>query len=287
MLAERRAAARRGQNQAPVPALASTAAASRASKTTRAANALSTNALPTCLIRPPRDPARHVHDLDDVDRSHGRTCCGLTRPRPARTSAGKLEALPLRECRLETGVVDRTPGAFLQLGAASPARAASSRLVGHPDDEVRPQPPGRGPLSRTRVHAVSGSSVVPLGPTRCPCPSTADTAVEARRPAAVLNCPRPASASCQSCHSQSRSSPESRWSQGSTSLSVALAGGEPVEVDALRPSTSAALRPSAVGEVLAPAVEPAAVAPHLQDHRADPAVAAGEQPSMSDGWPSW
>ena len=39
--------------------------------------------------------------------------------------------------------------------------------------------------------------------------------------------------------------------------------------------------PAVVGEVLAPAVEPAAVAPDLLDDRADPAVAAREQ-SLDD-----
>ena len=85
-------------------------------------------------------------------------------------------------------------------------------------------------------------------------------------------------ASCQSSHSQSRSRPASRWSQGSTSAysrsrmvyqsrstgvsaSADVAGGDP----------------AVVGEVLAPAVEPAAVAPHRLDDPADPAVAAGQQ----------
>ena len=49
------------------------------------------------------------------------------------------------------------------------------------------------------------------------------------------------------------------------------------------PASAASARPdpAVVGEVLAPAVEPAAVAPDLLDHRADPAVAAGEQ-SLDD-----
>src|SRR3712207_7086358 len=58
----------------------------------------------------------------------------------------------------------------------------------------------------------------------------------------------------------------------------ALAGGEPVEVDAERRQLpGGGRRPPVVGEVLAPAVEPAALAPHPLDHPADPAVAAGEQ----------
>src|SRR4029079_1763798 len=57
---------------------------------------------------------------------------------------------------------------------------------------------------------------------------------------------------------------------------VALPGGVPVEVD-IDHGPRAALQPPVVGEVLAPAVEPAAVAPDLLDDGADPAVAARQQ----------
>ena len=59
---------------------------------------------------------------------------------------------------------------------------------------------------------------------------------------------------------------------------VALADGVPVEVDAgVGERAPAGGHPAVVGEVLAPAVETAAVTPHLLDHGADTAVAAGEQ----------
>src|SRR5215207_11251002 len=58
----------------------------------------------------------------------------------------------------------------------------------------------------------------------------------------------------------------------------ALAGGEPVEVDAEGPQLLLRRRrPAVVGEVLAPAVELASVAPDPLDDPAHPAVAAGEQ----------
>src|SRR5215217_5436053 len=58
----------------------------------------------------------------------------------------------------------------------------------------------------------------------------------------------------------------------------ALAGGEPVEVDAEGCQlVGGRRRPALVGEVLAPAVEPAALAPDPLDDPADPAVAAGQQ----------
>ncbi len=60
----------------------------------------------------------------------------------------------------------------------------------------------------------------------------ADPAVEAGDPPAVVELLPRRSASCQSAQSHSLSSPESRWSHGSTSASLALAGGVPVDVDA-------------------------------------------------------
>src|ERR671920_1275047 len=59
---------------------------------------------------------------------------------------------------------------------------------------------------------------------------------------------------------------------------AALAGGVPVEVDPERRELGGrGGGPALEGEVLAPAVEPAALAPHPLDHPADPAVAAREQ----------
>src|SRR3712207_9497292 len=59
---------------------------------------------------------------------------------------------------------------------------------------------------------------------------------------------------------------------------AALAGRVPVEVDAEgRELGGRGGGPALEGEVLAPAVEPAALAPHPLDHPADPAVAAGEE----------
>src|SRR6478735_1515248 len=57
----------------------------------------------------------------------------------------------------------------------------------------------------------------------------------------------------------------------------ALAGGEPREVDpgALE-GTLRRRDPPVVGEVLAPAVEPTTVTPHLLDDATDPTVPAGE-----------
>src|SRR6478672_6118116 len=57
-----------------------------------------------------------------------------------------------------------------------------------------------------------------------------------------------------------------------------LAGGEPGQVDAgAVEGARRGLGPAVVGEVLAPAVEAAAVAPDLLDDRADPAVTTREQ----------
>src|SRR4029079_1255033 len=59
---------------------------------------------------------------------------------------------------------------------------------------------------------------------------------------------------------------------------VALAGGVPVEVDAGAGQGALAGRePAGIGEVLAPAVEAAAVAPDVLDDPAQAAVAAGQQ----------
>src|SRR3954469_9021792 len=56
---------------------------------------------------------------------------------------------------------------------------------------------------------------------------------------------------------------------------LALAGGEPGEVEPrARERALGALGPAVVGEVLAPAVEAAAVTPDLLDDRADAAVPA-------------
>src|SRR5204863_9936390 len=55
----------------------------------------------------------------------------------------------------------------------------------------------------------------------------------------------------------------------------ALAGGEPLQADP-RQLLFGGPRPPLVGEVLAPAVEAAAVAPDPLDHRADPSVAPRE-----------
>src|SRR5690606_20118718 len=65
---------------------------------------------------------------------------------------------------------------------------------------------------------------------------------------------------------------------GEDLLVGALAGGVPVDVDAERgEGLVGAGHPAVVGEVLAPAVEAAAVLVDRADHRADAAVAAGQQ----------
>src|SRR6185295_5006190 len=63
-----------------------------------------------------------------------------------------------------------------------------------------------------------------------------------------------------------------------------LARGEPLQRD-VRQLLGRRRGPPLVGEVLAPAVEPAAVAPHPLDHGADPPVAPREQALDQRGLP--
>src|SRR5262249_61575709 len=57
-------------------------------------------------------------------------------------------------------------------------------------------------------------------------------------------------------------------------VGVPLTRGVPADV---HPGQLSGAQPAIVGEVLRPAVEPPAVLPYRLDHRADPAVAAGQQ----------
>src|SRR5437016_2004096 len=108
----------------------------------------------------------------------------------------------------------------------------------------------------------------------------ADAAVEARGPAAVLDLDRavglqrvlPVLPEPVAVQARVQVVP------GQHLGVLAFAGGVPVEVDRLvRQRLLGRRDPAVVGEVLAPPVEAAAVAPDLLDDPADPAVAAGQQ----------
>jgi hypothetical protein len=94
------------------------------------------------------------------------------------------------------------------------------------------------------------------------------------------------SASCQSCQSHSLSSPESMWSQGSTSASsrsrVVYQSTSTPQAGQLALGGN---HPPVVGEVLAPPVEAPTVTPDGLDDPPDPPVAAREQ-ALDDAGPA-
>ena len=163
----------------------------------------------------------------------------------------------------EVAVARRTAaGRAWRSGCAASGRsaAAAARRAGGPSDDGE------------REQAAAGRADLDLGAHR-----RADAAVVARGPAAVVDLllgqrvlpvvPEPLLVQ-----------PGVQVVPGQHLVLGALAGGEPVEVDAEgRQLLGGRRRPAVEGEVLAPAVELAAVAPDPLDDPADPAVAAGEQ----------
>src|SRR6478735_8786375 len=114
----------------------------------------------------------------------------------------------------------------------------------------------------------------------------ADAAVVARRPAAVLDLDVGAVGGCEGVLPVT---PEPVLVEAGVEVLpredlvvLPLAGGVPVDVDARTGQCACGgLHPAVVGEVLAPAVEAAAVAPDLLDDAADAAVPARQQ-SLDD-----
>ena len=173
--------------------------------------------------------------------------------------------------------------ASAQACASARSRAAmSSTAPTKPSDRTRgtaaraprssPWCPARHATTRQRQQLLARRPDLDLG-----AHGRADAAVEAGDPAAVVELGllerllpvRPEPLLVQ---------PRVEVVPGQDLVLAALAGRVPVEVDAERRELAGGhRRPALVGEVLAPAVEAAAVAPDGLEHPADPAVAAGQQ----------
>ena len=109
---------------------------------------------------------------------------------------------------------------------------------------------------------VSGSSFLPVGPIWISVSMLGHTPQSKHGVQRQSSCSNSETESCQSFHSQSLSRPESRWSHGRTSSSsrsrvVYQSRSTPKRGQHRR----GRVHPALVGEVLGPAVEPAAVLP--------------------------
>src|SRR6185312_17466381 len=235
----------------------STARASSAPATPRSAKALSTKALPTCPIRPPRAPGRGMCTISTTLIEP--TGVQPLRSDPASASQNVRRGSSRRhhwaKAASNPGSSTGPPARSSSQARRSPARAASSRssatrttrsgsatrawpgVQGDQRQQGRPARPDLDVGARRRAHA----------------------AVEARRPAAVvlLTCGQrvlpvvPAPVALQ---------PGVEVVPGQHLVTVALTGGEPVERDAERFELGGAgVDPALVGEVLGPAVEATAL----------------------------
>ena len=251
----------------------------------------------------PGRPGRgHGRDLDDVERADRRPS------RAAGPGLGQPDGVVASSTRhhVANAVLEargRRPGGRPRCSSQARRSAATASASGAPARRTRTSGPRRhSPGSchavttgHGRLHHERGvahrrgprcstgrdrqqRASPPRGPIWISVPVVGHTPQSKHGVQRQSSCSSEFRASCQSSQSQSRSSPESRWSQGRISSRAALAGGEPVEVDALEQLGSAAASdPPLVGEVLAPAVEPLPVAPDPLDDPADPPVAPAEQ----------
>ena len=277
------------------PGRASITAASSAAGTPASVNDASTNALPTCPAPRRAPPGRGMCTVSTtlIDPT-ARVPARSDPPRPARTCAAAARSATTARTTPRTRGRGRGRRRAPRATPAQAGQRGHVALVGDPDrcpaglPAVLAPASRSGPPLRRRFSTVSGSSVVPLGPTSMSVPVDGQTPQSKHGVQRQSSCSRPSSASCQSSQSQSRSSPESRWSQGRiSSRPRSRVVNQPATTPSGSSSAAAASRPARVGEVLAPAVETAALAPDPLDHRADPAVAAGEQSLDQEGSPSW
>ena len=202
--------------------------------------------------------------------------CGL---KPALNAIGTPARRSARSKRALEVAVAREPQPTA-LGVAQPQPLDGRRDVADRCRRAIRRAPARAAAPRRRrpTHETARSVAARWVRSGSRCPSGRR---RRSRSTASSGSPRPrprSSASCQSSQSHSLSRPLSRWSQGSTSVCsrsrvVYQSRSTGWSASAAAPRPSQPLE----REVLAPAVEARAVAPHLLDDRADPAVAAGEQ----------